>query len=74
MKKSLVVVCTLISLLICAGSLPAVAATLWYNGDFDGVTGLANEINTSITQAAVYDNFIVPSGSLDHQHRMVQQL
>jgi hypothetical protein len=62
MKKSLLVVCTLISLLICAGSLPVAAATLWCNGDLDYVRGLANEINTSITQAAVYDNFIVPSG------------
>jgi hypothetical protein len=62
MKKSLLVVCTLISLLICAGSLPAVGATLWYNGDFNDVNGLANGINISFTQAAVYDDFIVPSG------------
>ena len=35
---------------------------LWYNGDFDGVSGLANENNTQVSQAAVYDDFIV-SGS-----------
>src|SRR5207247_2977520 len=31
-------------------------AVLWYNGDFNGVNGLANEPGSSI-----YDNFIVPS-------------
>jgi hypothetical protein len=31
--------------------------SLWYNGDFNGVNGLANERNTIITQAAVYDDF-----------------
>ena len=33
--------------------------SLWYNGDFNGVNGLANERNTIITQAAVYDDFNV---------------
>ena len=33
--------------------------TLWYNGDFNNVNGLANERNTAITQAAVYDDFNV---------------
>src|ERR1700676_205724 len=33
--------------------------SLWYNGDFNGVDGLANERNTLITQAAVYDDFNV---------------
>src|SRR5213075_2552389 len=35
---------------------------LWYNGDFNGVNGLANEDNTSLGSgqfASVYDNFIV---------------
>jgi hypothetical protein len=32
---------------------------LWYNGDFNGVNGLANERNTIVTQAAVYDDFNV---------------
>jgi hypothetical protein len=32
---------------------------LWYNGDFNGVNGLANERNTAVTQAAVYDDFNV---------------
>ncbi|MFZ0916895.1 MAG: hypothetical protein WAN04_08380, partial [Candidatus Udaeobacter sp.] len=38
---------------------------LWYNGDFNGVNGLANEDNTSLGSgefANVYDDFIVPSG------------
>src|SRR5437867_4060047 len=37
---------------------------LWYNGDFNGVNGLANEDNTSLGEgefASVYDNFNVPS-------------
>ena len=33
--------------------------TTWYNGDFNGVNGLANEKNTTIAQASVYDNFTV---------------
>jgi hypothetical protein len=35
---------------------------LWYNGDFDGVNGLANERNTSLGVgqfASVYDDFFV---------------
>ena len=39
---------------------------LWYNGDFDGVNGLANERDTSLGSgqyASVYDDFIVPAGS-----------
>jgi hypothetical protein len=35
---------------------------LWYNGDFNNVNGLANEINTSLGQSSTYDNFIVPAG------------
>jgi len=39
-------------------------AVLWYNGDFDGVNGLANENNTTLGQSSVYDNFVVtdPNG------------
>jgi hypothetical protein len=37
-------------------------ATLWYNGDFNGVNGLANERNTVVSQAAVYEDFIIPNG------------
>ena len=33
--------------------------SLWYNGDFNGVNGLANERNTIVAQAAVYDDFNV---------------
>src|SRR5438034_9606337 len=35
---------------------------LWYNGDFNGVNGLANEMNTSIGSgeySRVYDDFVV---------------
>ena len=38
---------------------------LWYNGDWNGVNGLANEENTAIGEgefASVYDDFNVPSG------------
>ena len=38
------------------------AAALWYNGDFNGVNGLANERDTSLGSgqfASVYDNFNV---------------
>ena len=41
---------------------PLFAGTLWYNGDFDGRNGLANEINTQVTQSNIYDDFIVPAG------------
>ena len=34
---------------------------LWYNGDFNGVNGLANEQNTLVGQSSIYDNFIVPA-------------
>ena len=34
---------------------------LWYNGDFNGINGLANEQNTLVGQSSIYDNFIVPS-------------
>ena len=35
------------------------SVVLWYNGDANGVNGLANEQNTTVAQAAVYDNFTV---------------
>jgi hypothetical protein len=35
--------------------------SLWYNGDFNYVTGLSNERNTTVSQAAVYDDFNVTS-------------
>jgi hypothetical protein len=41
---------------VCAQAPPG---SLWYNGDFSGVNGLANERNTLVTQAAVYDDFDV---------------
>jgi hypothetical protein len=46
------------------GTLPD--ATLWYNGDFNGVNGLANERNTLVAQAGVYDDFIIPAGQMWH--------
>jgi hypothetical protein len=39
--------------------------SLWYNGDFNGVNGLANERNTTISQAAVYDDFNVTAPMWD---------
>jgi hypothetical protein len=47
-------------------SAPAQAppGSLWYNGDFNGVNGLANERNTIIPQAAVYDNFTGPTSGV----------
>ncbi len=39
--------------------------TLWYNGDANGVNGLANEQDTSLGAgqfASTYDNFLVPAG------------
>lgn len=35
------------------------AGTLWYNGDFNGVSGLAQERQTSVSDARTYDNFNV---------------
>lgn len=52
----------LILLAVATTSLYAADVTVWYNGDFDGVNGLANEVNTVVSQSYVYDNFIVPSG------------
>jgi len=40
--------------------------SLWYNGDFNDVNGLANERNTGVTQAAVYDDFNVTGGPMWH--------
>src|SRR5438270_4511520 len=40
-------------------ALPPPTRTLWYNGDFNYVNGLANERNTLVTQAAVYEDFNV---------------
>jgi hypothetical protein len=38
--------------------------SLWYNGDFNGVNGLANERNTTVTQAAVYEDFNITGGPM----------
>jgi hypothetical protein len=42
-----------------AATAQAPPGSLWYNGDFNGVNGLANERNTVVSQAAVYDDFRV---------------
>jgi len=42
-------------------SLPSHAATLWYNGDWNGVTGLGNAKNYQFADAWVYDDFTVPA-------------
>jgi hypothetical protein len=39
----------------------ALTGSLWYNGDFNGVNGLANERNTIVSDAATYDDFDVGS-------------
>ena len=44
---------------------PTPGSALWYNGDFDGTNGLANEQDTSLGAgqfASIYDDFIVPDG------------
>ncbi len=64
LASSLVLLCTL------ALSSPSSAAILWYNGDYDGRTSLANETNVAATntvnppilKSLVYDNFTVPTG------------
>lgn len=37
-------------------------STLWYNGDGDGLNGLSNEVNTTVSQSYVFDDFIVGAG------------
>jgi len=38
-------------------------STLWYNGDFDGVDAIYNEVNPSVPQrGSVYDDVIIPVG------------
>lgn len=45
-----------------AASLSALAGpVLWYNGDWDFRNGIANERNTLVSDAAIYDNFVVPA-------------
>ena len=47
------------------GSPTCTPGPLWYNGDYNGINGLANEMNTTLGSgefASVYDDFIVPSG------------
>jgi hypothetical protein len=44
-------------------AVPAAASPiLWYNGDFNGVNGLYNGLNTLVSDSRVYDDFIVPAG------------
>jgi PEP-CTERM motif len=46
---------------------PAIAqappGSLWYNGDWNFVNGLANERDNIVSQAAVYDNFTGPTAA-----------
>lgn len=55
MKKILVLALAIVSV----GGL---AQPLWYNGDFDGVNGLASERNTLVSDARTYDNFRTGTG------------
>lgn len=42
---------------------PAQAAPiLWYNGNFNFFSGLANERLTAVSDAQVFENFVVPAG------------
>lgn len=42
---------------------PASAGVVvWYGGDFDGVSGLSNELNTTIVDDKVYEDSTVPAG------------
>jgi hypothetical protein len=40
--------------------------SLWYNGDWNYVNELANERNTVVSQAAVYDDFNITGGPMWH--------
>jgi hypothetical protein len=40
--------------------------SLWYNGDWNHVNELANERNTDVSQAAVYDDFNITGGPMWH--------
>ena len=56
----------LVVLMSVVGACYSQAATLWYNGDFNGVNGLANESNTfwqtNPWSSRVYDDFVVGNG------------
>ncbi len=52
-------VVTLASLGLAGTAAQAQTSLLWYNGDFNGANALANERNTSVSDAAVYENFNV---------------
>src|SRR5712692_1943764 len=41
-------------------------ATLFYEGNFNGVNGLASERNTQVSDARTYDDFCIPSGATWH--------
>ena len=47
------------TLLTLIGFSNSASAQLWYNGDFDAVSGLANELNTAVTDSVVYEDFNV---------------
>jgi hypothetical protein len=50
-------------LLLAVAACPLFAdTTVWYNGDFNGVNGLSNEVNSVVSQSYVFDNFVVPTG------------
>jgi hypothetical protein len=44
-----------------AATAQAPPGSLWYNGDWNFVNGLANERDNIVSQAAVYDNFTGPA-------------
>ncbi len=39
---------------------------MWYNGDWNFFNGLANEVNTQVSDAYVFSDFFVPNGAARH--------
>ena len=56
--KRLVIVAMVLSAVTLVAT-PSIAGVIWYNGDFDHASGLANEINTFVSDARVYDDFVL---------------
>lgn len=60
MKRLSAPIVALVGLLLLS-AVPAKAGIIWYNGDFDGVDGLSNEVNTVVSDGRTYDDFILSS-------------
>jgi hypothetical protein len=67
MKKWLLMGLSLAMLAVMIVASPAGADTLWYNGDFNGVSALTNgsySTGKDLAMARVYDDFVVPTGTV----------